>query len=462
MNKRLWRCVRDESGFVVPWWIRWCATLAFTLVPLAVVAAPASTPRHTEVDAALAQVFTHLQARRIDQALTELDQLIAKYPNFRLAHFVRGDLLLARSRPIAAFGHTSLGRGDKVQELRAEATARIRGYRERPPADLVPRYLLHASPRQTHAIIVDGDRSRVYLYQMSDAGPRLVKDYYATLGRSGIHKVREGDRKTPVGVYHVTSHIPGAKLPDLYGWGAFPINYPNDWDRLARRTGSGIWLHGVPSDNYSRAPRASDGCIALPNSDMAELARHVQAGTTPVIIAERVEWTAPAALQREREAFLRHLEKWRTDWESRDTDRYLGHYSRSFRSDGMDIEGWRAHKRKVNSGKEWIKVVLADVSVYRSPGAQNLISVTFDQDYRSSNLSDRSRKRQYWMLEEGRWRIVYEASVTATPIALPESFPGQRVEAPVDAGRRQNIIQTSTRARSTPAQGAGAPTKPQR
>ena len=31
-------------------------------------------------------------------------------------------------------------------------------------------------------------------------------------------------------------------------------------------------------------------------------------------------------------------------------------------------------------------------------------------DYRSSNLSNVSRKRQYWQREGQRWRIVYEAS----------------------------------------------------
>jgi hypothetical protein len=37
-----------------------------------------------------------------------------------------------------------------------------------------------------------------------------------------------------------------------------------------------------------------------------------------------------------------------------------------------------------------------------------MVVVTFDQDYRSNNLSNVMKKRQYWMKEDGAWKIVYE------------------------------------------------------
>ena len=54
----------------------------------------------------------------------------------------------------------------------------------------------------------------------------------------------------------------------FYGTAAFPISYPNEWDRRQGRNGFGIWLHGTPSDTYSRPPRASDGCVVLTNQDI--------------------------------------------------------------------------------------------------------------------------------------------------------------------------------------------------
>jgi hypothetical protein len=38
--------------------------------------------------------------------------------------------------------------------------------------------------------------------------------------------------------------------------------------------------------------------------------------------------------------------------------------------------------------------------------------VTFQQDYRSNNLSNRIVKRQFWTREGREWRIVHEAVVS--------------------------------------------------
>lgn len=389
----------------------------------------AAGPPETAADSAEARferVLQGLTGGKLPAALEEMGRLAARYPNWRLAHLVHGDLLLARTAPLAGFGNAALAAPERLEDFRVEALARLRAARDRPPPGRIPRYLLQMDPAQSHAIVVDAGRSRVYVYENAGGTPRLVQDFYSTLGKNGVDKLREGDRKTPLGVYHVTARIPGSKLPDLYGWGAFPLSYPNEWDRIAGRTGYGIWLHGVPSDTYARAPRASDGCVALANTDIAELATRVQVGVTPVIIADQIEWTTPESWRDERKAFADQLEAWRKDWESRDAGRYLAHYAREFRSDGMDIAAWSAHKRRVNAAKRWIKVSLENVSVLRNPGQKPVMVVSFDQDYSSSNLVQRTRKRQYWTMEEGRWRIAYEAPVGRAPLALPESFPQQR------------------------------------
>ena len=409
---------------------RFASLLAASVLMLAPLAGLSEQPRSSAglngADAHFKLVLESIGRQRLDAALNEVDRLIARYPNFRLAHLVRGDLLLASARPITGFGNTGHAAGERLGELRAEAFARLRAYNDRPSPELIPRYLLQFSATQRHAVVVDANRSRVYVYENANGTPRLAEDYYTTLGKRGIEKALKGDQKTPIGVYQVVSKIPGSKLPDLYGWGAFPINYPNEWDRLRGKTGYGIWLHGVPSDTYARAPAASDGCIALANPDIEELAKRVQVGVTPVIIAQQVEWVTQSAWRTERDGFMRQMESWRTAWESRDTGRYLAHYARDFRSDGMNIAAWSKHKRRVNAAKTWIKVGLTNVSVFRTPGQQDLIAVTFDQDYRSDNLAQQTRKRQYWVMEDGRWKIAYEAPVRSAVLALPESYPGRR------------------------------------
>ena len=408
---------------------RFLSLLATSVFIFAAPVGHAGEARHSAglngADAQFKLVLEKIEQNQLPTALAEIDRLIAHHPNFRLAHLIRGDLLMARAQPIAGFGNTGHAARERLDELRAEVFARLRAYNDPPPPDLIPRYLLQFDPMQKHAVVIDSRRSRVYVYENANGTPRLVEDYYTTLGKRGIGKALEGDQKTPIGVYQVASKIPGSKLPDLYGWGAFPINYPNEWDRLLGKTGYGIWLHGVPSDTYARAPQASDGCIALANPDIEKLGKRVQVGITPVIIAEYVEWLTPEAWRAERDAFMAQLEAWRANWESLDTGRYLSHYARDFRSDGMDISAWNAHKQRVNAAKTWIKVSLKNVSVFRSPGKQNLIAVTFDQYYRSNNLTQQTRKRQYWIMENSRWKIAYEAPTQSATLALPESYPGK-------------------------------------
>jgi murein L,D-transpeptidase YafK len=359
----------------------------------------------------LSGVFEAIEANRLDEAMQRVDSLIRDHPNFRLAHLVRGDLLLARARPLQTLGNVAKTvPTEKLEGLREEALARLRALRSRPGEDRLPRYVLQLHSEQKHVLMVDSRRSRLYVFANDKGRPRLIADYYVTLGKNGVEKTREGDQKTPVGVYHVTSSLPRKKLTDFYGAGAFPINYPNEWDRRMGRDGHGIWLHGVPSDVYSRPPRASDGCIVLANPDLESVGRHVQVGLTPVIIADEIEWSDAASVESERAALAAEFEQWRADWQSRDTGRYLAHYSSRFAAPGQDLAAWSEHKRKVNAAKQWIKVNVSRVAMFRYPRERDFVVVTFDQDYRSSGLSNVMRKRQYWVKEGVAWKIIYEGS----------------------------------------------------
>ena len=382
--------------------------VALLAVLFCVVGAVAAAPTPED---RLSRVFESIEANRLDEALTRVDALIRDYPNFRLAHLVRGDLLLARARPLQTFGNVAKTVPfEKIEGLRDEAHARLRALRERPAEDRLPRSVLQLHSEQKHVLMVDSRRSRLYVFANANGRPKLIADYYVTLGKNGIDKAKQGDQKTPLGVYHVTANLPRKKLTDFYGAGAFPINYPNEWDRRQGRGGYGIWLHGVPREVYNRPPRASDGCIVLSNPDLEAVGQHVQVGLTPVIIADEIEWSGAAEVEKERAALAAALEQWRADWQSRDTDRYLAHYSSRFAAPGQNLAAWSAHKRQVNGAKQWIKVGLSRVAMFRYPRESDFVVVTFDQDYKSSGLSNVMRKRQYWVKEGAVWKIIYEGA----------------------------------------------------
>lgn len=368
-------------------------------------------------EALLSRTLDELGNRRLDAAIFEIDKVTRDYPNFRLAHLIRGDLLLARARPLTTVGDASGAPADRLEELRAEARARLARIQQQRPVGLVPSSVVQLQPQQRHVLVVDTARSTLYVFENRDGELRYVTDYYISIGKNGIDKYREGDNKTPIGVYHVTGRLSRqqmrstyGKLAEQYGVGALPISYPSEWDRREGRNGHGIWLHGVPLDTYSRPPLASNGCIALTNEDFTTISREIQIGVTPVIIANGVDWVAPEASAALREELMQQVESWRRDWENRDMDQYLTHYAAGFSTGRMDLAQWSAQKRKVNAGKSWIRVRLDGISIFLHPGRDDVAVMTFDQDYASSNLVKKMRKRQYWIREDGVWRILHEGA----------------------------------------------------
>jgi murein L,D-transpeptidase YafK len=385
------------------------AMSATALADGSLIALPSAPALANHLEAALVRSIVDLRAAALKSALAQIDQVVAARPDFRLAQLVKGDILMAKAGRPVAFASNAFP-AQEVAPLQDEARARLRRYLDAPPVDELPESLLQLAPNQPYALVVDTSRSRLYVYANDLGTPRYVTDFYISLGRYGVEKEREGDQKTPIGVYTIVSEK--EKVPDLYGPRAFPLSYPNDWDRMHGRKGHGIWLHGTMSATYSRPPWATDGCVVLTNDDLARLTKYVDVSRTPVVIGQSVRWLDRRAWQGDRESFLDAFGAWRKDWESRDTGRYLSHYSSRFRSDSGDLAAWKARKREVNAAKSWIKVGVDELSLFTYPGTQGMVMATFVQDYRSSNLSNRTVKRQYWIREAGHWRILHESVVS--------------------------------------------------
>ncbi|ADL56333.1 L,D-transpeptidase family protein [Gallionella capsiferriformans] len=375
---------------------------------MASTAHAASDSRATEVK--LAKSLIAIKNNRLDIAMNEVDSLLRVNPNYKLAQLVKGDLLMAKAGAITSMGGGApRASGDKIQDLRDEARVRIQRTQAQPQTLHAPQYLWQLNAQQKFALVVDTSRSTLYVYENVKGEPRYVTDFYVTIGKLGTEKVSTGDQRTPLGVYFIQANLPKNQLADMYGSGAFPLSYPNEWDKRNNRTGSGIWLHGTSSDTYSRPPRASNGCVVLNNDDLNKLAPYLQVGITPVIITNKMAWSTTQDTT-EKSALLHEIEQWRQDWASMNTSAYLKHYARNFNSDGVSYDAWAKQKQSVNNGKSWIKVNLGEVSLLTYPQQPGMVVVNFEQDYSSSNLSNRMKKRQYWIKQNNRWQIIYEGS----------------------------------------------------
>lgn len=372
---------------------------------------PAPVADRPDPEVLLIDVYKELGRNNLRRALAKADKLVEDYPNFRLGHLIRGDLLLMHTRPVTTLGAVS-GPEDKLKNLREEAMVRLKSLRERPDPDMLPRLVLQLREDQKHVLLVDARRSRLYVYANRGGQLKFVTDYYISQGKLGVNKIKEGDQKTPIGIYYITSHLPGARLPDFYGSGALPINYPNEWDKINGRSGSGIWLHGTPSDSYSRPPLSSDGCVVLTNPDLHKLANSVEIGKTPVVISESIDFVNKTKWDNDRHLATRLVESWKRDIESLSPTRVMENYSSKFRSDrGEDRRTWLAKHQQFMSGVRQLSISLRDATYFFYPGREDMLVSTFTQESLFGKNKTSIRKRQYWAKEGAQWKIVYELNL---------------------------------------------------
>lgn len=393
--------------------MKWCRRGIFLALLVAVTVPVASAevlPPPDAAESALLQSVDALRSGHFNRGFSRLRKLVREQPDFHLAQLMYSELLAARS------GHDNLPLVDtlnpQVRELLSQYRLRLQSAADQPQSGRMPDNVLKLAKNRRYAVVVDLRRARLYVMVNHNGEPHLLRDYYASIARKGFGKVSTGDLRTPVGIYHVTGYKPGATLPGIYGAGAFPVNYPNAWDRSHGRTGYGIWLHGVPRDTYVRPPRTTEGCVVLANRDLLALKPYLSSKTTPVIFSNDLRWEKPGELRGLSHTLERDIKTWSARWSAKNTKGYLAFYAKDFRTaDGMDRARFAAYKTRVNDSKRWIKVSVSNLSLFKYPGAKHLVLAEFTQHYRSNNYSQTALKQQYWHLDaDGRWRIVLEAS----------------------------------------------------
>ncbi len=388
--------------------------------PLSDTALREVLPKLGQAEARLIEIYRLISQGQHREALAQADALVRAHPNFHLAHLVHGDLLSLQMRPVAQIGDVPDTKARSALEqlniLREESRRRLRALTERPPEGSVPTQFLTLSTQSKHAIAVDASRSRLYLFE-NQAPPghtgapklKLLGDYYISVGLLGTEKQTEGDKRTPLGVYYITSSLNPDSLPDLYGVGALPINYPNPLDVQRGKTGSGIWLHGTPREQFVRAPQASDGCVVLSNPDLERLLGTVQVRTTPVVIAPELQWVQPQALDEQRQRFETTLAAWRDAKGQGDLQQLRRFYSSRFQNQGRNLaQWWPKLESEVRAANGARGVELKDLSLLRWNDQQDTMVVTFGEVPQGQSRG--VTKRQYWARENDQWKIFFEGT----------------------------------------------------
>jgi hypothetical protein len=275
--------------------------------------------------------------------------------------------------------------------------------------DRVPSYLLEIPDTVGHLLVAD--TSSATLYRFSVAGNRVVAEEksYMSIGQNGAGKQRAWDRKTPLGVYFITDQLDTSRLDAKYGDAAYPLDYPNAWDRYRERTGYGIWIHGVDGNLSRRPPLDTDGCLALPNDELRTLGEYLRPLETPVVVARELRWVDPAEIEQSRIEFRIVLDMWRRSQETQDLVGYLSLYDDDFRHGSMDKNSWSVFRMGVFGERKLTSVEIDNVMLLADPEEADLYLSRFTQVQTGPGGPVTTLKRLYWKRRPGAdWRIVSE------------------------------------------------------
>jgi murein L,D-transpeptidase YafK len=358
-------------------------------------------------------VYELIGAGRYREALQKAEQLVKDVPHFQLAQLVYGDLLASRIHVVKTLGdvtpEAAAAAGLTLGDLRQESQRRLEALRERPPANTIPSQFLKIAMRSKHVIAVDASRSRLYLFENTPSGPRLLRDYYVSVGKAGVSKAIEGDQRTPLGVYYVTGLLNRKTLGDFYGSGALPINYPNMLDLRRSKSGRGIWLHGTPSGQFARAPQATDGCLVISNPDLQHLSDTVEVQTTPIVVASKLTWVSPASLEPVKGNFEAVLQEWRTAKSRGDWAQVQDFYASDFNSYGRNLSQWLPELKAETAKARSRQLQIKDLTLLSWVDTEEVMVVTFSELGRGA--ASGPLKRQYWVRIDKKWKIFFEGVI---------------------------------------------------
>lgn len=277
-------------------------------------------------------------------------------------------------------------------------------------AESVPVWLLRLPESTPTVFIAETSSSTFYRYDRTADGVRKARQDYMSIGQAGVGKQRAGDQRTPLGIYFVTEQLDPSRLHEKYGAIAFPLDYPNAWDRREGRTGDGIWVHGVDRRGDVRPPLDTDGCIALPNDRLRALERTFEANITPVLIATEVVWGEAQAQADTREALERAVAGWAASLEKGDLYHWLSYYDETFEHWGMDKAAWSAFSLETTGRRPITAVVVSDLLLIEDPSEESLFLSRFRLDVSEGEARKViSVRRMYWRRSEsGALTIVAE------------------------------------------------------
>jgi len=251
-------------------------------------------------------------------------------------------------------------------------------------------------------------KSKKYLYLIEkEKNAFKIKDSIRVLTGLDGDKQKEGDLKTPIGVYRLKDII--KNVESFYGPFAFETSYPNLFDRIHNKDGHGIWIHGVPIEG-KRDNNNTKGCIVMNNHMLEKLKSEINYQNTYLLISENKPLTAN---KNEIASILAFLYKWRKAWRENNFETYKTFYDASFkRADGKNLEKFLEYKKRVFANKKYQKVKIyftnIDIIPYQNIKDQKIFRIDMYEKYISKGYTYDGPKELYVKFTDSGLKIIAE------------------------------------------------------
>lgn len=136
---------------------------------------------------------------------------------------------------------------------------------------------------KSEPLLIIVDKSKYKLYLFKDA--KEIKNYDVAIGKNSGQKQRVGDMTTPTGEFKVNEIVNSSYWTHDFndGNGETEGAYGPWFISLDTGEWYGIGIHGT-HDPSSIRTMASEGCIRMNNTDVAELKNQISIGTKVVVV----------------------------------------------------------------------------------------------------------------------------------------------------------------------------------
>lgn len=284
-----------------------------------------------------------------------------------------------------------------------------------------------------HVILVEKSTHKLHLFANKSGSPHLVKTFSAATGKFKGDKFQSGDHKTPEGIY-IINDFPSqeellrrhGKYAEIYGSGAFPMDYPNFMDRRAGKTGSGIWLHSTDDDNRISKGLDSRGCVVLQNADLKDVSQYIELDRTPIIVVQDIHFLSKSTWEKNKTTLHDTVMNWARAWQEKDFNTYIDSYHPQdfWDSSKGNFNSYRAYKRAVFSRADKPVINFEFISIMAT---DDYAVVNLQQNYQSSVINDIGKKTLYLKKNANYdWKIVGELWSKAEPDTSLAFTPSKR------------------------------------